>query len=227
MNRIEDPRQASNGTRYSLKDAILAAFSVFFMQCESFLEHQRQMQSRRGKDNAQTLFGLAQIPSVPQIRNILDQIAAQQLFAVFEPVYQALHQGGYLQSFQWLGRHLLVTLDGTQYFSSQKISCNECSTRTHRNGRVSYFHSAILPVIVSPTQSEVIALAPEFIRPQDGTDKQDCEVAAAKRWIQAHAQQFVWQPVTLLGDDRYSHQPMAQQCLEYGMWDELHLYGFA
>lgn len=66
---IEDPRQASNGTRYRLSDAILAAFSVFFMQCESFLEHQRQMQSRRGKDNAQTLFGLGQIPTMPQIRH--------------------------------------------------------------------------------------------------------------------------------------------------------------
>lgn len=116
-------------------------------------------------------------PSVPQIRNILDQIAAQQLFGVFERVYQALQQGGYLKPFQCLGGHLLVILDGTQYFSSQKISCDQCSSRTHGNGRVSYFHSAILPVIVAPTQSQVIALAPEFICPQDGTDKPDCEVA--------------------------------------------------
>jgi hypothetical protein len=217
IDQIEDPRQASNATRYTLRDAILAAFSVFFMQCESFLEHQRQMHSRRGKDNAQTLFRVGQIPSVPQIRNILDQIAAQQLFGVFEQVYQALQQRGYLQSFQCLGRHLLVTLDGTQYFSSHKIHCEQCSSRRHKNGCVSYFHSVILPVIVSPTQSQVIALAPEFIRPQDGSDKQDCEVAAAKRWIQAHAKQFAWQPITLLGDDLYSHQPMVQQCLEHGM----------
>lgn len=39
--KIKDPRQASNATRYSMKDTVLAAFSVFFMQCESFLEHQR------------------------------------------------------------------------------------------------------------------------------------------------------------------------------------------
>lgn len=217
IERIEDPRQASNGTRYSLADAILAAFSVFFMQCESFLEHQRQMHSRRGKDNAQTLFGLEQIPSVPQIRNILDPIEAKSLFGVFERVYRALHDQGYLKSYQCLGGHLLVTLDGTQYFSSQKIGCQQCSTRTHRNGRVTYSHSAILPVIVAPGQAQVIALAPEFIRPQDGTDKQDCEVEAAKRWLQAHAQQFARQPITLLGDDLYSHQPMGQQCLDLGL----------
>jgi hypothetical protein len=217
IRRIEDPRQASNGTRYGLSDTILAAFSVFFMQCESFLEHQRQMQSRCGKDNAQTLFGLGQIPTTPQIRNILDQLAAPLLFGVFERVYKALRQGGYLQPYQCLGGQLLVTLDGTQSFSSQKIRCQQCSTRTHKNGRVTHFHSVILPVIVAPGQPEVIALAPEFIKPQDGSDKQDCEVAAAKRWVQTHAGQFAGQPVTLLGDDLYSRQPMCQQCVELGM----------
>jgi len=217
IERIPDPRQASNATRYRLGDAILAAFSVFFMQCESFLEHQRQMQSRRGQDNAQTLFGLERIPSVPQIRNILDQIGAQQLFGVFERVYRALQQGGYLKAYQCLGGHLLVALDGTQYFSSQKVGCDECSTRTHQNGRVTSFHSAILPVIVAPTQAQVIALAPEFIRPQDGCHKQDCELEAAKRWLPAHAKQFDRQPITLLGDDLYSHQPLCQQSLELGM----------
>ena len=73
--QINDPRQASNATRYSIKDSVLGAFSVFFLQCESFLEHQPQMHSRCGKDNAQSLFGLTRIPTTPQICNILDAIA--------------------------------------------------------------------------------------------------------------------------------------------------------
>jgi len=40
-----------------------------------------------------------------------------------------------------------------------------CSSRTHKNGTVTYFHSAILPVIVAPGQSQVITLATEFITP--------------------------------------------------------------
>jgi len=79
--QVKDPRQPSNATQYSLKDAFLGAFSVFFMQCESFLEHQRQMQSRHGRNNAQSLFGLEQIPTHPQIRNILDQTAAKSLLS--------------------------------------------------------------------------------------------------------------------------------------------------
>ncbi|WP_221633291.1 hypothetical protein [Microcystis aeruginosa] len=46
------------------------------------MEHQRQMHSRCGQDNAQSLFGLTRIPTTPQIRNILDKLAAQGLFQV-------------------------------------------------------------------------------------------------------------------------------------------------
>ena len=215
--QVKDPRQASNATRYSLKDVFLGAFSVFFMQCESFLEHQRQMHSRHGRDNAQSLFGLGQIPTHPQIRNILDQTAAKSLFSVFRCVYQALQRSGYLKPYQCLGGNLLVTLDGSQYFSSLKLHCQQCSSRSHKDGHISYFHSAILPVIVAPNQTEVISLAPEFITPQDGSKKQDCEMAAAKRWMTTHAPDFAGQSVTFLGDDLYSHQPMAEHCLNLGM----------
>ncbi|MBA2749570.1 MAG: ISNCY family transposase [Tatlockia sp.] len=214
---IKDPRLASNATRYSIKDTVLGAFSVFFMQCESFLEHQRQMHSRHGQDNAQSLFGLTQIPTTPQIRNILDKLAAKELFRVFTWVYQSLQRDGYLKPYHCLGGHLLVTLDGTQYFSSQTIHCECCSSRTHKNGNVTYFHSAILPVIVAPGQPQVISLAPELITPQDGAEKQDSEVAAAKRWINNYASEFKNQPVTFLGDDLYSRQPMVEHCLETGM----------
>lgn len=72
-------------------------------------------------------------------------------------------------------------------------------------------------MIVAPQQTEVISLAPEFITPQDGSEKQDCEVGATKRWITTHTSDFVGQSITFLGDDLYSHQPMAEDCLNLGM----------
>ncbi|NJR63938.1 MAG: hypothetical protein HC769_37380 [Cyanobacteria bacterium CRU_2_1] len=84
-------------------------------------------------------------------------------FGVFDWVYQALRGSGLLQSYQWLGGELRVALDGTQFFSSTTLHCEDCSTRQHRNGSITYFHSAILPVIVAPGQDQVIALVPEWI----------------------------------------------------------------
>ena len=214
--QMEDPRQASNGRKYSLKDAVLAAFSVFFMQSESFLDYQRYLESHHGNSNAQSLFGMIRVPTVPQIRNILDGIPAAALAGVFYCVYQGLKRHGHLKPFQVLGG-LLIALDGTQYFDSQALHCEHCSSRTHKNGTVSYFHSAILPVIVAPGQAQVISLAPELISPQDGCEKQDSEVAAAKRWIATHGAEFCGQPITFLGDDLYSHQPMCETILDAGM----------
>ena len=105
-------------------------------------------------------------------------------------------------------------MDGTEYFRSRQIHCASCSTRTLKTGETHYFHSVVTPVIVCPGQSQVIPLVPEFIVPQDGHDKQDCETAAAKRWLSQHGQRFSPLKVTILGDDLYCHQPWCQQLLE-------------
>lgn len=212
---IPDPRKPSNSKRYTLVDMILGAFSAFFMQSESFLEYQRQLHSRCGRDNAQTLFGLFNIPTVAQIRNVLDGIAATSLFPVFGWIYQALKERNYLKFFEILNGQLLVALDGCEYHSSSKVSCPCCSQRQQKSGKVTYSHTAVLPAIVHPEQNEVISLAPEFVRPQDGNLKQDCEIQAAKRWVTNHANLFAGQGITLLGDDLYSHQPMIEHCLSH------------
>lgn len=213
---IPDPRQPSNATRYRLQDTILAAFSVFFMQNPSFLEYQRQLHSRCGRDNAQTLFGLDSLPTPAQIRNILDGVPAAYFDSVFHQIYPALQTQGYLKSYQVLDDNLLVALDGTDYYHSEKISCDYCSTRQHKNGKISYYHRAILPIITAPGQATVLSLPPEFITPQDGSEKQDCEQNAAKRWLKKQHSWFESQAVTVLGDDLYSRQPMCQTCLDQG-----------
>jgi hypothetical protein len=208
--KIPDQRKDSPNKKYSMRDFVLSAFSIFFMQCESFLEYQRQLNSRKGRDNTQTLFGVEKIPTDNQIRNILDLINPNMLFEIFALIYRRLSSQGVLKQYEVLGGQLLIPLDGTEYFSSQCINCNNCSNRTHKNGTVTYFHTAILPVIVSPKNEHVISLAPEFITPQDGHEKQDCETAAAKRWIERHTELFEPRTVTLLGDDLYSRQPMCE-----------------
>jgi hypothetical protein len=217
IGKIKDPRSKSNATKFKISDAMLSAFSMFFMQSQSFLEYQRQMQSRSGKDNVQSIFGVEKIPCDPQIRNILDLISSNSLSVVFERIYQFLQMGNHLKRYERLDRNLLICLDGTEYHSSSKISCECCSTRNHRNGKVTYSHTAILPVIAAPNCAEVISLPPEFVTPQDGHEKQDCEIAAAKRWISKHRHLFQGQAITLLGDDLYSRQPICQDCLNAEM----------
>lgn len=71
-------------------------------------------------------------------------------------------------------------------------------------------------IAFSPGHSQVVPLRPEFITPQDGQAKQDCEIAAAKRWLAAHAEGYSTGNDTLLGDDLYAHQPFCRQVLLHG-----------
>ena len=48
---------------YSMADIGLSAFSLFFMQSESFLSHQRRLEQGHGTSNCHTLFGMKKIPT--------------------------------------------------------------------------------------------------------------------------------------------------------------------
>lgn len=72
-----DVRKPSNHTQYTVADGVLAAFAVFFMQSSSFLAHQRLLQSKKGRSNARSLFQVEEIPSDPQIRNLVDPLSCE------------------------------------------------------------------------------------------------------------------------------------------------------
>ena len=219
MRQFPDKRTGKNCT-YSIEDVALAAFSVFFTQSPSFLAHQIAMTKSRGLSNAQTLFGLTKIPSDNHIRDLLDHVPAARLFPMFDRIFHALHEQGHLQAFQVLDGQLLMALDGTQYHSSSSIHCDQCTVTQHRNGQTIYSHGVVTPVIVAPGQRCVFPLTPEFIRPQDGHQKQDCENVAAKRWLGQYAKDFQGHQITVLGDDLYSRQPLCEQILAAG-WNFL------
>jgi len=203
-----DVRTGKN-TQYDMADAGVGAFSVFFTQSPSFLSSQEDMKKQNGRCNAESLFGMHQIPCDNQIRSLLDPVAPAYLSPVFREIFERLVQSGVLESFRSHANNLLVILDGTQYFSSDKIHCNRCNSRELSNGKTNYYHCVLTPVIAQPGNEHVIALAPEFIIPQDGKEKQDCEIEAAKRWVAGNGY-LAKHGVTIMGDDLFSRQPFVK-----------------
>jgi hypothetical protein len=210
---LPDKRTSPNRL-YTLSDAALGAFSVFFMQEPSFLAYQRHMQEQRGRNNARSLFGVDHIPSDPHIRNLLDPLAPQYLREPFWAMLGLVTKAGFLDEYDYEGS-LLLSLDGTGYFGSTEIHCPNCTVAVH-GGIPYYSHMALLPALVRPGKAEVLTLEPEFITPQDGAEKQDCERNAGKRWIARNALHFAGRRVTILADDLYCNQPFCQLLLDHG-----------
>src|SRR5213594_1453709 len=117
------------------------------------------------------------------MREILDPVSPKWLRPVFKSVFGQLQRGKALEEMVFLDGHYLLALDGTGYFSSQTIHCASCLHRVHRNGAITDTHQMLGAAIIHPDKREVIPLMPEPIVQQDGTDKNDCEREAAKRWI--------------------------------------------
>ena len=81
------------------------------MQSPSFLAQQQTIQQQRGRNNAQTLFGVTQIPSDNQIRNLLDPLPPKHLFPLFETGWHLLKTTGTLSAFQTLTGQYLIALE--------------------------------------------------------------------------------------------------------------------
>jgi len=217
LEGFPDKRRGVN-TRYSMGDIGMAAFSVFFMQSPSFLSHQRRLEAGHGRSNGKTLFGLSQVPTDNHIRAMLDPASPDLLHPMFgEALGHLDRMAGGLDAFRRLGGHVLIALDGTEFHCSRNIHCQHCSTRSRgKAGETEYFHSMLGATLVAPGHDKVIPLQPEFILPQDGAEKQDCENRAAKRWLAAHGQHYAALDPIYLGDDLFSRQPLCEAVLATG-----------
>lgn len=216
LDKTPEHRTGAN-IQYTLRDAGLSALSVFYMQAPSFLSWQQDMEKKKGKNNARSLFGIERIPSDEQIKNLLDPVPEMALGASYWHLYEALAESGHLQKYKHVAGTYLVNLDGTQHHNSQKVHCEQCRV-TLRGERAYYDHQVLLAMLSAPGQTEVILLEPEFITPQDGHDKQDCEQAGIKRWVRRHSNKFAPWSITILTDDLHCHQPTCELFIEHNLY---------
>jgi hypothetical protein len=144
---LPDTRRPNNHTKYAVSDGVLAGFAVFFTQSSSFLAHQRLLQSKKGRSNARSLFQVDEIPSDPQIRNLLDPLSAKYFQEDFWFLLEELKAQQRLVQFRNDLATSAIALDGVNFFSSEKISCPKCLKREDRSGTEHFYHSAITPVL--------------------------------------------------------------------------------
>jgi hypothetical protein len=216
---LPDNRHTGRNFRHTLSNVLKSAFCVFFFQHSSVLDFQRKMQDTRRRNNLGSMFGVKEIPSDTQIRNVLDNISPEDFGSVFNETLQVADKHGALDDFRVLDGGVLLALDGVWYHSSEKIHCKHCLHTTKvdkktKESTTTYYHTILAGTLVRPGKTEVFPVMGELIRNEDGNKKQDCELNAAKRWITKHAQEYSWLKPTLLGDDLFSNYPICKHIVD-------------
>jgi hypothetical protein len=208
------PDHRDPGIRIPLADALMSAFAMFSLKDPSLLA----FDARRYERNLAHLYGIQEVPSDTQMREILDSVDPEQLRPTFADVFRELQRGKALEQLVfWEGCYLLL-LDGTGYFSSQKIHCDSCLQKVnHKTGEVTYHHQILGAAIAHPDHKEVIPLAPEAIVKQDGDNKNDCERNAAKRLLQKIRREHPRLKLIVVEDSLASNAPHIRELIAQRM----------
>src|SRR5258708_21996236 len=177
FDHIPDYRPAD--VDIALPDVLMSAFAMFSLKAPSLLAFDKE----RAEGNLHTIYGIQHVPCDTYMRERLDPVSPKWLRPVFKSVFRQLQRGKALEEMVFLDDHYLLALDGTGYFSSPTIHCASCLHTVHRNGSVTYAHQMLGAAIIHPDVRAVIPLRPEPIGQHDGTDKNDCERNAAKRFV--------------------------------------------
>lgn len=166
----------------SLRDALMSGFAMFSLKSPSLLSFDERRKEENHNLNA--IFGIGNIPSDTRMREILDEVSPKYISPIFKDVFRKLQRGKALEPMVFMEGCYLLSLDGTGFYFSEKISSDSClEKKNKKTGKVSYHMQMLGASIVHPDFKEVIPLCPEMIIKQDGQDKNDCERNAAKRFF--------------------------------------------
>lgn len=128
---------------------------------------------------------------------------------MYRVMFREAQRGKVLEQFVFLNGCYLLSLDGTQYFSSTKIHCLACLEKTNaKTGVVTYSHQMLGAALVHPDRREVIPLCPEPITKQDGNTKNDCERNAVKRFVKQFRRDHPHLDVIVIEDGPSSNAPI-------------------
>ena len=209
FRQIDDRRQ-SGKVDYSIHDCLMSGFAMMFFQDPSLLTFQQRIQDSIQKNNLTTVFGVSDIPKDTQMREVLDTIAAFELDNIFSDFLHRLQRAKHLANYQLLDGSYLVSIDASEYFSSENIHCPHCLFKESK-GIKRYYHQILQSVIVHPDMRQVIPLSPEQISNRDGTKKQDCEINAGKRVVDNIRKTYPKLKIIITADDLYSKQPFIDE----------------
>jgi hypothetical protein len=216
FRQIQDPRQQGK-VGHCLHDVLMSGFAMMFFQDPSLLAFQKRLQESAQQNNLSKLFGVATIPKDTQMRDVIDMLPTVALCDIFPNFLNRLQRGRQLDQYRFLNDKYLIPLDGTEYFSSEKISCPFCLKTEPSKGSLRYHHQILQAVIVHPDMRQVLPLFPEPIQNSDGYTKQDCEMNAGKRIVEKIRKAHPKLPIIITGDDLYSKQPFIDALKANGM----------
>ena len=203
----------------SIPDALMSTFAMFSLKDPSLLQFDNRRQDPVESQNLKNIYGIENIPSDTRMREINDEIDPKKhISPVFKDIFRHLQRGKALEPMVFYEGCYLLNLDGTGFFSSQKLSAPFCLEKVNKKtGKITYYLQMLGAAIVHPDLKEVIPLCPEMIIKQDGKTKNDCERNAAKRFFEQLRKDHPHLPLIINEDALSPNAPHIRDMEKYNL----------
>ena len=183
------PDHRPGDVKISLVDALMSGFAMFSLKAPSLLAFDKRRQEETKLVNLTRIYQIDVAPCDSQMREILDEVLPEELSPVYTEIFRQAQRGKVLEKLVFMKGCYLVSVAGTEYFSSKKIHCPSCLEKKNaKTGEIRYSHQMLGAALVHPDFKEVLPVCPEPIEQQDGTSKNDCERNASKRFLEKFRQ---------------------------------------
>jgi len=158
---------------------------------------------------------LPELPSIDTICYYLHHLQPEELQGVIDSMVSALNRKKLLEGLKSAAGFLLLAVDGIHVFSSSR-PLEHSTYRQHGDGRTTYHQYYLEAKIVAPN-GMALSVHTEAIENPDGEfDKQDCELKAFRRLIDAVARKHPQMKFLVLLDSLYCNAPVITAIRAHG-----------
>lgn len=158
---------------------------------------------------------LLELPYWETIQDVFIHMSTDELRKIQKYIVKTLIRSKMFNKYKFDGYFQLV-FDGTG-LSNHDYNLNEnCLTRKHKDGKISYYKYVLECKLV--VGNMVISLDSEFIENKKmitDKQKQDCETNAFKRMVKRIKNNYPKQKFIITGDGLYATSPIMELCIKY------------
>lgn len=158
---------------------------------------------------------LEEIPYWETIQDVFININTDELRNIQKYIVKALIRSKMFDKYRFNGCFQLL-FDGTGLSNHDYNLNNNCLTRKHKDGKISYYKYVLECKLV--VGNIVISLDSEFIENEKmltDKQKQDCETNAFKRMIKRIKKNYPKYKFIITGDGLYATTPIIKMCKKY------------
>ncbi len=152
------------------------------------------------------------------LNRILEKLPPTELSNVRHFMIRELIRKRSLERFRLLGKFYVIAIDGTGLHSYATRHCDQCLTKEHASGKITYHHSVLEAKIVGENGFALSIETEDIENPKDQEPqtKQDCELKALYRMLPRLKENYPRLEICLSFDGIFPNQTVFDLCKKYG-----------